>query len=121
MSDGKRAAAIDPNALKQKNAGKVQFNAVREEVSALLGKGYSRRALYAVLHEKGAFTGSYRRFCEYAQGIGNRESGKEKPEPALAPSEKAAPENTTPQTAQPVKPATGGFIHTNTPNISDLI
>ena len=53
----KRAAAIDLNKLKQKNAGKVQFNIVREEVLALLDKGYSRRALHDVLREKSLFTG----------------------------------------------------------------
>lgn len=84
-------AIIDPANLKQKNAGRAQFNAVREGVLALLAKGYNRRALYAVLHEKGVFTGSYRRFCEYAQGIGNRERGKGKKEPALTPPENVAP------------------------------
>jgi hypothetical protein len=120
----KRAAAIDPNNLKQKNAGKVQFNAVREEVSALLDKGYSRRALYAVLHEQGVFTGSYRRFCEYVQGIEKRKRGKPELEPsanAAAATPPAAPEPPVHTAPQSVKPAAGGFVHTNTPNINDLI
>lgn len=115
-------AAIDPNSLKQKNTGKVQFNAVREEVRALLDKGYSRRVLHAVLREKGLFTGSYRRFCEYVQGTRNRERGKEKLEPALVPPNKtAAPGSPAEHSAQPEKPAAGGFAHTNTPNVNDLI
>lgn len=130
MTSGKRAAAIDLHSLTQKNAGKVQFNAVREEISALLDKGYSRRALHAVLHEKGLFTGSYRRFCEYVQSIGKRESGQETPKPDFTPPEKVtspAPASTaptaTPPTAPPAprqeKPAAGGFVH-STPNHSDL-
>ena len=137
----KRAAAIDLNKLKQKNAGKVQFNIVREEVLALLDKGYSRRALHDVLREKILFTGSFRRFCEYVQGIGSRERGQETPEPALAALEKVTPPvpaptptappapprpetvtpltSTTPQTSQQEKPASGGFVH-STPNHSDL-
>ena len=130
MISGKRAATIPQASLKQKNAGKVQFNAVREEILTLLDKGYSRRALYAVLHEKGLFTGSYRRFCEYAQGIGKRERGKEAPEPAFAPTEKVTPPEPAP-TAPPASPLTSpsasrqeklpssGFVH-STPNHNDL-
>lgn len=126
-STGRRAkawTAIGPNSLEQKNAGKVQFNAVREEVVALLDKGYSRRVLHAVLREKGLFTGSYRRFCEYVQGFRSRERGKEMPEPALALPGKVTPTaavKAAPQSAQPEKPAASGFAHTNTPNINDLI
>ena len=127
-STGRRAktwTAIDPNSLKQKNAGKVQFNAVREEIFALLDKGYSRRALHAVLREEGLFTGSYRRFCEYAaQGIEKRDHGKETPKPAFSPSEKVMPPapalTPTASTApRQEKSASSGFIH-STPNHSDL-
>ena len=114
---------IDHKTLKQRNAGKVQFNTVREEVLTLLDKGYSRRVLHAVLREDGLFTGSYRRFCEYVKGIENRKRDKEKPEAAPALPEKHAtvtPDNPAPQPVQPEKPATGDFFHTNTPNISDL-
>ena len=124
MTSGKRAAAINIGSLQQKNAGKVQFNAVREEIFALLDKGYSRRALHAVLRENSLFTGSYRRFCEYVQGIGSRKRGKEAPELALVPPGKVTPSaavKAAPQSAQPEKPAASGFAHTNTPNINDLI
>ena len=100
----------------------------------LLDKGHSRRALHAVLREKGLFTGSYRRFCEYVKGIEKCERGPKNPEAAPALPGKAAtitPENLAPRPAQqekpkpqpdmPGKPATGGFIHTNTPNINDLL
>ena len=120
----KRAAVIGPNSLKQKNVGKVQFNAMREEVCALLNKGYSRRALHAVLCEKNLFTGSYRRFCEYVQSIRNLKRGNEKPEPALALPENVTPttpDNMAPQAALLEKPAAGGFVHHTTPNINDLI
>ncbi len=122
MTSGKWATAIAPNSLNQKNAGKVQFNAVREEVLALLDKGYSRRVLHAVLREKGLFTGSYRRFCEYVQGIRNRERGTEKLEPARVPPNKAATTRSPAElSVQPEKPAASDFTHTNTPNINDLI
>ncbi|WP_374289639.1 TraK family protein [Desulfovibrio desulfuricans] len=105
MTSSKRAAAILLDSLKQKNAGKMQFNVVREEIFALLDKGYSRRALHAVLREKGLFTGSYRRFCEYVQGIGNRERGTKTPEPAFAALEKIAPAVPAPtETAPPADP-----------------
>jgi hypothetical protein len=87
---------IDPAKLKQRNMGRVQANAVREEVQSLLAKGYSRRTLYAELREKGAFSGSYRRFCEYFR----------QPSPTVPRHE---PEQTV-QTA-PVRPAASGFIH----------
>jgi hypothetical protein len=58
-------AIIDPARLKQKNMGRVQATVVGEEVRSLLAQGFSRRAIYDELHEKGAFSGSYRRFCEY--------------------------------------------------------
>ena len=120
MTSGKLAAGINLDSLKQRNAAKVQFNAVREEVFALLDKGYSRRALHAVLREEGLFTGSYRRFCEYVRGIGKRERGKEMPEPALATSEKVTPPPPTAQQApRQEKTALGDFVH-STPNHSDL-
>jgi hypothetical protein len=56
---------INPENLKQKNICRVQANAIAGEVRSLLAQGYSRRALYEELHGKGAFSGSYRRFCEY--------------------------------------------------------
>ena len=115
---------IDHKTLKQRNAGKVQFNTVREEVLALLAKGHSRRALHIVLRENGLFTGSYRRFCEYVQGIEKRERGKKTPEAAPALPEKVAavtPDNPAPQLVQQEKPTASGFAHTNTPNINDLI
>ena len=90
MTD-KRASAIDITTLKQKNAGKVQFNTARKDIFTLLDKGYSRRALHAVLHEKGLFAGLYRRFCEYVQDTENREHSKETPEPVLAALEKGSP------------------------------
>lgn len=125
---------IDHKILKQRNAGKVQFNTVREEVLTLLGKGYSRRALHTVLRENGLYTGSYRRFCEYLRGIENRKHSQKKPEPAHALPEKTAaatpeipgqqpvqPEKSSQEPVQPEKPTTGGFSHMNTPNINDLL
>ena len=131
---------LDRNRLKLKNAGRAQFAAVREEVLALLAEDYSRHALYAELHEKGAFTGSYRRFCEYVQEMetqrGNREpepapgtatakttppAAPESPAPQLTPPKPPAPEKPTPQPMQPEKTAAGGFTHVITPNINDLV
>lgn len=61
--------AINPDNLKQTRMGLAQFLAVRDEVLALLAKGYTRRALYNELYEKGVFTRSYRRFCEYMSRV----------------------------------------------------
>jgi hypothetical protein len=56
---------LKPENLKQKNICRVQAKAVALEVQNFLTQGYSRRALYDALREQGAFSGSYRRFCEY--------------------------------------------------------
>lgn len=114
---------LDRNSLKQRNAGKVQFNAVREEVLALLDKGYSRRVLHAALRKKSLFTGSYRRFCEYVQGIEKRDCSKKKPEatPILPEKTAVAPDTPAPQPVLSEKTAASTFSHTNRPNINDLL
>ena len=118
---------LDRSRLKLKNAGRAQFSAVREEILALLAEGYSRHALYAELYAKGAFSGSYRCFCEYVQEMetqrGNRESesatGTAKATPPAMPEKiapkppanvagtapPAVPERPAPQPAAPENPA----------------
>jgi len=71
---------LKPENLKQKNICRVQASAVAGEVQNFLAQGYSRRALYDALREQGAFSGSYRRFCEYfRQAAPLAEAGKVPP------------------------------------------
>ena len=92
---------LKPENLKQKNICRVQVRAVAEEVLHFLAQGYSRKAIYEALREQGAFSGSYRRFCEYfRQAAPLAESGNtahveqpKRPEPEavnVAPLKKAA-------------------------------
>ena len=141
--------SINPDNLKQKHMGYAQFLAVRDELPALLAKGYTRRALYNELHEKGIFTCSYRRFCEYMSRLPAHEpphapdktpdsptERQQKPTmPAAAPptftvplkpvatpaltQERTPAPAVTPQAA-PSQTTQGGFKHTAI-NLNDLI
>ena len=133
--------SINPANLKQKNMGYAQFLAVRDELPALLVKGYTRRTLYNELHEKGVFTRSYRRFCEYMSRLTAHEQpqapDKIPDKPAMMPQKPTLPAPAPPTLTTPPKPITppapaaapqatpdqttqGGFKHT-TVDLNDLI
>lgn len=90
--------------LQNNSPARVQFLAVRVEALEALEKGYSRRAIYTALQEDGAFTHSYRQFCEYmAQAKEQQDACQQGP--PQAPQEKPHPEQQNkPQAAHQVKP-----------------
>ena len=62
-------------------SARVQFFACREEVEALLAKGYSVRMIYEQMQEQGRITCSYSAFCDYVRGEGKRQHSAKKGEP----------------------------------------
>lgn len=60
---------------------RVEYLACRENVEALLAKGYSVRLAYEAMQEQGRVTCGYSAFCDYVRGDGKRlhSSGKRKP------------------------------------------
>ena len=57
-------------------SARVQFFACREEVEALLAKGYSVRMVYEQMQEQGRITCSYSAFCDYVRGEGKRQHSR---------------------------------------------
>ena len=60
-------AKLNLEKLRQRNIGLLQLNAVKTLVIQLKENGYTYRSIYEALQEQGAYSGSYRRFCEYVQ------------------------------------------------------
>ena len=111
--------SINPANLKQKNMGYAQFLAVRDELPALLAKGYTRRTLYKELHEKGVFTCSYRRFCEYMSRLPAHEQPQEPDKtpdrPTVMPQKPTMPAAAPPTFTTPPKPVTPPATMLETP------
>jgi len=61
-------------------AARVEYFACREDVEAMLVKGYTARAVYEHMKEQGRVTCSYSAFCDYVRGNGKRKhsTGKRK-------------------------------------------
>lgn len=66
-------------------AARVEYYACREDVEAMIAKGYSARMAYGAMKEQGRVTCSYSAFCDYVRGNGKRLHSKKrtKPKPAL--------------------------------------
>ncbi|MDL2316916.1 TraK family protein [Desulfovibrio sp. OttesenSCG-928-A18] len=69
------------------SSARVEYYACREDVEALLTRGYSARMVYEHMKEQGRVTCSYSAFCDYVRGKGKRmhSSGKRKNRPVLKP------------------------------------
>lgn len=76
-------------------SARVEYFACREEVEALLAKGYSVRLVYESMKEQERVTCGYSAFCDYVRGNGKRLHSKKKEKPRNAP---------------PLPPKTGGPI-----------
>ena len=50
----------------------MEYYACREEVEAMLAKGYSARMAYEAMKEQGRVSCSYSAFCDYVRGGGKR-------------------------------------------------
>lgn len=57
-------------------AARVEYYACREEVEAMLAKGYNTRNVYDHLKGQGRLTCSYSAFCDYVRGGGKRKHSK---------------------------------------------
>lgn len=79
MSDKLATTPIRPG------IARVEYLACREDVEALLAKGYSVRLAYEAMQEQGRVTCGYSAFCDYVRGSGKRQhsSGKRKPRTAF--------------------------------------
>ena len=53
-------------------AARVEYFACREDVEAMLAKGYTARAVYEHMKEQGRVTCSYSAFGDYVRGNGKR-------------------------------------------------
>lgn len=53
-------------------AARMEYYACREDVEALLAKGYSARLAYEAMQEQNRVTCSYSAFCDYVRGGGKR-------------------------------------------------
>ena len=61
-------------------SARMEYYACREDVEAMLAKGYSVRLAYEAMQEQGRVTCRYSAFCDYVRGGGKRlhSSGKKK-------------------------------------------
>ena len=59
-------------------AARVEYIACREDVEAMLAKGYSARMAFEAMKVQGRMTCSYSAFCDYVRGGGKRKHSKSK-------------------------------------------
>ena len=85
-------------------SARVEYFACREDVEAMLAKGYNIRNAYDHMKEQGRVTCSYSAFCDYVRGGGKRLHSKGKKKPTGL----QAPQRSGPIIAEPQK---SRFIH----------
>lgn len=75
-------------------AARVEYFACREDVEALLVRGYSARMAYEQMKEEDRVTCSYSAFCDYVRGGGKRKhsSGRKKPQAGFTSLPKPTPQ-----------------------------
>ena len=76
-------------------SARVEYFACREDVEAMLARGYSAQMVYEHLKEQGRVTCSYSAFCDYVRGGGKRLHSRKKGKP---------------RSTLPTPPRTGGPI-----------
>ena len=60
-------------------AARVEYRACKEDVEALLARGYSYRMAWEEMQKQGRVQCSYSAFCDYVRGQGKRQHGRKKP------------------------------------------
>ena len=70
MSDSPKSTRSRPY------SARPEYHACREEVEAMLAKGYSIRLAYESMKEQGRVTCGYSAFCDYVRGGGKRVHSK---------------------------------------------
>jgi hypothetical protein len=58
---------------------RVEYRACKEDVEALLAKGYSFRMAWEEMQKQGRVQSSYSAFCDYVRGQGKRLHSRKKP------------------------------------------
>ena len=59
-------------------AARVEYRACKDDVEALLAKGYSYRMAWEEMQKQGRMQCSYSAFCDYVRGQGKRQHGRKK-------------------------------------------
>ena len=59
-------------------SARVEYRACKEDVEALLAKGYSFRMAWEEMQKQGRVRSSYSAFCDYVRGQGKRMHGRKK-------------------------------------------
>ncbi len=74
-------------------SARVEFFACREDVEAMLAKGYNARMVYEAMKEQGRVSCSYSAFCDYVRGGGKRLHSKKnrKLSPVMPPVKPGGP------------------------------
>ena len=98
-------------------SARVEYFACREDVEAMLAKGYSARMVYEHMKEEGRVSCSYSAFCDYVRGNGVRKhSRRKKPLPQV--NSRPLTERSAPNIAQA---NLGGFPDPRTMRVEDAI
>ena len=97
-------------------SARVEFFACREDVEAMLAKGYSARMAYEAMKKQGRVTCGYSAFCDYVRGGGKRLHSRKK-------TGRAKSISSPPKTAGPkiIRPSNEPFPEPKSMDIKDAI
>jgi len=56
----------------------VEYRACKDDVEAMLARGYSYRMVWEEMRKQGRVRCSYSAFCDYVRGQGKRQHGRRK-------------------------------------------
>ena len=59
-------------------SARVEYRACKEDVEAMLARGYSYRMAWEEMQKQGRVTCGYSAFCDYVRGQGKRQHGRRK-------------------------------------------
>ena len=59
-------------------SARVEYRACKDDVEAMLAKGYSYRMAWEEMQKQGRVRCSYSAFCDYVRGQGKRQHGRRK-------------------------------------------
>ena len=65
-------------------SARVEYFACREDVEAMIAKGYNTKMIYEHMKKQGRVTCSYSAFCDYVRGGGKRQHSKQGKRPKTA-------------------------------------
>jgi len=74
-------------------SARVEYRACREDVEAMLARGYSYRMAWEEMQKQGRVRCSYSAFCDYVRGQGKRQHGRRKKDTLNALRQRVATNN----------------------------